>query len=96
MIISFIFKGYYLNVYLLYNSIIRFVLLLSVIEEYLQLCVGGCEGVGFDILKGCVFNDICCICNVYVFNMCKYVDQCMCLDFLYFKYFQIWFIIFFD
>lgn len=94
MIISFILKGYYLNVYSLHNSTTRPALSFRVIEEYLLLCVGGCEGVGFDILKGCVPNDICCSCNVHVLNTCKYVDQCMCPDLLYFKHLQIWFIIF--
>lgn len=96
MIISFILNGYYLNVYSLHNSTTRPALSLRVIEEYLQLCVGGCEGVGFDILKGCAPNDICCTCNVHVLNTCKYVDQCMCPDLLYFKHLQIWFIIFSD
>lgn len=35
MIISFILKGYYLNVYSLHNSTTRPALSLSVIEEYL-------------------------------------------------------------
>lgn len=96
MIISFILNGYYLNVYSLHNSTTRPALSLRVIEEYLQLCVGGCEGVGVDILKGCVPNDICCTGDVHVLITCKYVDQCMCPDLLYFKHLQIWFIIFSD